>query len=311
MTPSDNRAQALDWVIRTNDPDFDDWDAFTTWLEHDPANADSYHGLLASEAEVRPYLEPAPAAPIVEPADVADVPTRKTERAAFWFIPAAAAAALGVLLVPRLTTEHYATRPGELRVIALGGGDQIVMNGGTRMQLAGINRRSVRLQEGHILLRLREPQGGRIEVESGDLNLVDVGTVFEVRRTGTTTEVGVSEGAVVADPGGASLRLDAGEALEASDGATMLRSLPADLQSIGSFERGQLVYRDSSLSRVLRDLERTTGLDFSEAATISASRFTGTLSVAEVKRDPRSLEPLLGIKMKRVGQTWYLNKGTE
>jgi transmembrane sensor len=212
--------------------------------------------------------------------------------------------------MPRLTTDEYVTRPGELRVIALGGRDEIVMNGGTRMQLAGLNRRSVRLQEGHILLRLQEPQGARIEVESGDLDLVDIGTVFEVRRTGTTTEVGVSEGAVMADPGGASLRLDAGESLEAQDGATMLRSVPADLQSIGSFERGQLVYRESSLSRVLRDLERTTGLDFSEGAVISAPRFTGTLSVAEVKRDPRSLEPLLGIKMERVGQTWHLNKGT-
>jgi transmembrane sensor len=183
------------------------------------------------------------------------------------------------------------------------------MNGGTRMQLAGFNRRSVRLQNGHILLRLQEPGGGRIQVESGDLDLVDVGTVFEVRRTETMTEVGVGEGTVVADPGGASLRLDAGEALEASDGATMLRSVPADVQSIGSFERGQLIYRDSSLNRVLRDLERTTGLDFSEGAVISAPRFTGTLSIAEVKRDPQSLEPLLGIEMKRIGHTWQLNKG--
>jgi transmembrane sensor len=178
------------------------------------------------------------------------------------------------------------------------------------MQLAGFNRRSVRLQDGHILLRLQEPGGGRIQVESGDLDLVDVGTIFEVRRTGTITEVGVSEGAVVADPGGASLRLDAGEALEASDGAIMLRSVPADVQSVGGFERGQLIYRDTSLSRVLRDLERTTGLDFSEGAVISGPSFTGTLSIAEVKRDPRSLEPLLGIKMKRVGHTWHLNKGT-
>ena len=39
---------------------------------------------------------------------------------------------------------------------------------------------------------------------------------------------------------------------------------------------------------------------------ISARSFTGTLSVAEVKRDPRSLEPLLGVSMVRSGQGWKL-----
>ena len=37
-------------LVRTNDPEFDDWDDFTTWLEQDPANADVYHALASSEA---------------------------------------------------------------------------------------------------------------------------------------------------------------------------------------------------------------------------------------------------------------------
>ena len=36
------REAALDWLVRTNDPEFDGWDEFTAWLEADPAHADAY-----------------------------------------------------------------------------------------------------------------------------------------------------------------------------------------------------------------------------------------------------------------------------
>ena len=53
----DLREAALDWLVRTNDPEFDGWDEFTAWLEASPANADAYHRLAASEAEMLPLVE--------------------------------------------------------------------------------------------------------------------------------------------------------------------------------------------------------------------------------------------------------------
>ena len=50
------REAALDWLVRTNDPEFDGWDEFTAWLEADPAHADAYHGLADSEAEMLPLV---------------------------------------------------------------------------------------------------------------------------------------------------------------------------------------------------------------------------------------------------------------
>jgi transmembrane sensor len=82
--------------------------------------------------------------------------------------------------------------------------------------------------------------------------------------------------------------------------------MPADISMVGSFERGQLTNVDEPLDHVVADLRRSTGIDFSASAAISTRRFTGTLSVAEVKRDPRSLEPLLGISMERSGRGWIL-----
>ncbi|HYC95915.1 MAG TPA: FecR domain-containing protein, partial [Sphingomicrobium sp.] len=280
MTPNpDRRDAALDWLVRTNDPEFDRWDEFTAWLEESPANADAYHALAQSEADLLPVVEAIPAA---EPRLSAG------RRGLALAAGVAAFAAVGTAIVaPRLIPVDYSTAPGEVRVVSLGGRDQLVMNGDTRLQLAGWDRRTVRLEKGQLLLRLHNGDGDKIEVVSGDLELVDVGTVFEVSRDGRKTRVLVSEGAVVADPDGARLKLSAGQRLDTEDGAAVLQAIPADISSVGSFERGQLTYLDEPLDLVVADLRRSTGIDFSASAAIGNRRFTGTLSVAEVKRDPR------------------------
>ena len=301
MTHDSNRREAaLDWLVRTNDPEFDRWDEFTAWLEESTANADAYHSLAANEAEMLPFVEAAPGGN--GPAE-----RRPVRRGMAIAASVAALAALTTAVVaPRMMPVDYQTGPGEVRVVALGGQDQLVMNGETKLQLAGWDRRTVKLEQGQLLLRLHNPGGDKIEVVSGDLELVDVGTVFEVSRDGRQTRVLVSEGAVIADPDGARLQLAAGQRLDTEDGAAVLQAAPADVGSVGSFERGQLSYMDEPLTNVVADVRRSTGIDFSASAAISGRRFTGTLSVAEVKRDPRSLGPLLGISIERSGQGWRL-----
>ena len=290
---------ALDWFVRSSDPEFEAWDDFTAWLEQDPANADVFHVIARSESEM---------VPLVEAATVAQAPTTKPHRRriAFASVAAAMAASLAVVVTPRLAPVEYQTAPGEVRVIALDGRDQLVLNGGTSVKLAGLFRRSVRLEQGQVLVRLLEPGPSKIALLSGDLKLVDVGTVFEVSRDGRETRVLVSEGAVVADPEGARLQLDPGQRLDTTDGAATLQATPGDIASVGSFERGQLVYVDEPLEHVVADLRRSTGLDFSVSEAMRARRFTGTLSVAEVRRDPRSLGPLLGVSLQPSGKGWQL-----
>ena len=289
---SARRESALDWLVRTNDPEFDSWSEFTDWLEADPANADAYHALATSEAEMRPLVAEAAPAPR---------PQRQPQRRRFAVAAGVAALAItaGALFAPWMMPVDYQTRPGEVRVIALGGEDQLVMNGGTHLELAGFDQRTVRLIHGQVLLNMREPTQEPIEVLSGDLRLVDVGTVFEVSRDGGDTRVIVSEGAVIADPKGARVLLTAGERLDTSEGGSVLRASTADVSSVGAFARGQLTYVGEPIGNVLDDLTRSTGIDFSAGASMEARRFTGTLSIPEVKRDPRSLEPLLGVRLER------------
>ncbi len=296
---SNSREEALDWLVRTNDPEFDRWDEFTAWLEASPGNADAYHAMAASEAEMTELVKELPAGHGLKER------RRRGPVAIAAGVAILAAAATGIV-APRLMPVDYSTGPGEIRLVTLEGDDRLVMNGDTKLSLSGWDKRTVRLEQGQLLLKLHDPGAKGITVHSGDLELVDVGTVFEVARDGAYTRVLVGEGAVVADPDGAGLRLAAGQRLDARDGDQVLRARPAGGASAGSFERGQLAYTNEPLDHVVADLRRSTGIDFSADSAISARGFTGTLSVAEVKRDPRSLEPLLGVSMVQSGQGWKL-----
>ena len=298
--PDQAEGAALDWIVRTNDPEFDAWDEFTAWLEQAPSHADAYHRLADSEIALRPVIAEASLA------DEAVRDRRPRPRLALAASVALFAAVATTVVAPRLMPVDYATGPGELKTVSLGGADRLVMNGATKVTLSGWDRRHVRLDQGQVYLSLADATKGRVELTSGDLRLVDIGTRFEVSRTGHATRVVVSEGMVMADPGGAGLRISVGQRLDTEDGAKLLRAVPGDPNSAGAFERGQLLYADEALEQVAADLRRSTGVDFSTSAAISARRFSGTLSVAEIRRDPRSLGPLLGVSMHKNGQGWRL-----
>ena len=51
--------QAIAWTIRARDPDFDDWDALTEWLEADSAHNAAFQKLALLD-DILPELMPAP-----------------------------------------------------------------------------------------------------------------------------------------------------------------------------------------------------------------------------------------------------------
>lgn len=294
------QGQALDWAVKTGDPAFDQWDDFTAWLEADAQHADAYHhivGQLADSDALLPRSTPA----------VTAVPERdgRPHRTAIAASVAILAAAGAVLLSPLVTTDDYRTAPGEIRTIALGDGNELVMNGDTRLQLAGLGRDQVRLEQGQVLLRLSgDPH---VSVQSGDLAFADIGTVFEVTRDGRRTRLLVSEGLVLADPEGARVKVAANQMLEADDGDSVLAVEPASIEA-GGWTSGQLAYVDAPVSQVLSDLHRSTGLAFSPTPAMSARRYSGTLSAVEIRKDPASLGPLLGVSVKRSGDRWEVGE---
>jgi transmembrane sensor len=309
-TNEDIDRQALAWLVSINDPEFDRWDEFTLWLERDPAHAGAYHRLADAERDTMPVVDQSlrsqrSSAKVFAPKG-RSVPSRRSPHRLALALGGVGVLAITASLIQLSSPVAYQTGPGEMRTIALGDADRLVLNGSTSVTIAGLDRRSINLGSGEILLQLREKGGAPVKVEAGDLEIVDVGTVFSVARSVNRTRIVVAEGEVIADPSGAKLHLPRGTRLDAVDGQKTLRAERADPATAGAWRFGQLAYTSEPLANVVEDLTRATGIEFRADASIARRPFTGTLSVDAVKRDPRSLEPLLDVSMARSDTVWRL-----
>jgi transmembrane sensor len=305
-------AAALDWVIRQRDPDFVEWDAFTDWLEADPAHAAAYQEAAALDADLA-ALPPAPET-VPEPVEeesgiVVALPRRRAQR--LW-LPAAIAASL-VAVIGYQTLDkapdsyRIETAMGETRTIALDDGSRIALNGGTVMTLSHDDPRRATLERGQALFHIVHRAEAPFRVTVGAAELVDIGTVFDVTRAGGETRLAVAEGAVAYNPARDNVRVGAGQRLvvrEATLEADLMRVDPA---SVGGWSSGQLVYDGAPLAQVTAEITRTTGIRIRTAPDAAALTFRGALQTGtEEARLVSDLAALSGTHASRDAQGWVL-----
>lgn len=295
----DSEAAALGWVVRSADPEFDDWAGLQDWLEGDPAHAARYQALAADAGEVASLLSPARER--IRPAS----PMRRR-----WLVGALAASIAGVIGYAGWQggAQPYVieTAAGATRSIRLEDGSMIALNGDTRVVLDRDDPRAATLERGEVLFLVKHDERRPFRVAVGEDRLVDVGTIFAVTRERGTTRVAVSEGAVEYNPGAEAVRLDAGEGLTVSDadGRVMLGAV--DASAVGAWRGGRLVYRGVPLDRVATDLSRSLGVRIEAERSVAARPFRGVIVLDGAKQNPASLAPLLGVAMRRVGDRWVM-----
>jgi transmembrane sensor len=280
----DPRDMAALWIARARDPAFDDWAALTEWLEADPCHNDAYEAAFRAHdlAGVAAEAETAPASNDDETPRPA--PRRRWRWAAGGGLAAAAAAGLA-LLSPIGSVEYViVTPPGQQRSIDLADGSRIAMNGGTRLVLDRRAARKARLDHGEASFAIVHDPAHPFTVEAGGTELRDLGTRFNVVREGHGTEVAVAEGAVLFDPGGASVKLTPGRMLRASDSDNRIELADVDPGAVGSWQSGTLLFRDAPLSEVAAQLSRSIGEPVTVAAGIASQRFSGGIAVKGVER---------------------------
>ena len=80
MTERDERIEqeAIDWLVRLGEADAGEWEAFTLWLEADPAHAARYEALAAADRDWGALARPARQVP---PLPVRRGPSRPSTRA--------------------------------------------------------------------------------------------------------------------------------------------------------------------------------------------------------------------------------------
>lgn len=300
MTPDQQlREQALAWAIRTHDPDFADWDGFTAWLEADAAHAAAYDKVQCALDDADAALAGVP-----EPLAANDNPARWLSGRRAWLGGAIAAALVlaltSILWLGPQGGAFYTTAPGETRLIALDDGSTVQMAGGTRLAVLG--DRAARLEAGQALFTIRHDDADPFVLTAGADRLVDAGTVFDVRLAGAVVDLAVAEGAVIVNPQGQALRVDAGERAVRRDGR--YRVTAVDGAAVGEWSRGRITFEGATLAEIAAELTRATGTSFASADT--ATRLSGSIAFDAVRADPRALGPLLGVRVSPAGDGWVI-----
>ncbi|MFZ2996776.1 FecR family protein [Sphingobium sp.] len=300
--------EALGWIIRTRDPDFTDWDAFTLWLEGDPARAQTYDALLADDAGLHAIVPPEP---VIMPVAANDAGERRpglTRWIGGGAIAAALVAAVSVGMMNRADIYTVTTRPGETRSIALDDGTRIDVNGGTTLRLDHNDTRFAALDMGEAAFTVRHDAANPFRVNVGDAVFEDAGTVFNIAHTGTATRIGVSEGKVIYNPKAQAIALPAGRGL--ADDADGLRIMDVAPATVASWRQGRLAYANAPVTQVGEDMARSLGVAVRVTPGAGAMRFTGTIRLdKDAARFFAGAAPLMGLTAQRQGDGWLLKEG--
>ncbi len=299
--------EALGWIIRTRDPDFTDWAAFTDWLEASPGHASVYDTLALADADLPALV---PAAPVTMPIPAND-PGEAGWRRWRWIgggaIAAALVAAVSVGLLNRSDIYTITTRPGETRTIALDDGTRIEMNGSSTLRLDHKDARFAALDGGEAAFTVEHDAHDPFRVTVGKAVFEDAGTVFNIVHTGEATRIGVSEGEVIYNPESEAISLPAGRAL--TDSARGLTLMDISRDSVASWRQGRLVYANVPVADVAGDIARSLGVGLTATPGARAMRFTGTILL---DRDPQrffaTAGPLLGLTAVPQGDGWLLKE---
>lgn len=310
--------QALDWVLRIQDPYFADWEGHAAWLNADPRHLVAFDrvallvdlasgDLLSADAPGGPFPgiaandNPPPAAPVRQ--------AGRPRRAA-WAAAGAGAIASGIaallVITPALRggeTDVIRTRAGERRAVTLGDGTRMVLNGDTAVTLTRTAPRSVTLDAGEAFFVVAHDAARPFRVRAGTVVLEDVGTAFDVARARDATEIAVREGAVAFDPDGAAVRLASGDAARVAGGVATMRSV--DPGSVGGWRDGRLAFRDTALIDVADSIGRSIGAPVAVDARVAARRFSGVVRIEPNRaRMFRRFGAVADVAVHRDGAGW-------
>jgi len=303
--------QAIAWHLAVEREDFADWEGFVAWLEADPRHNAAYEAVADADADLARLSDLAPDRSTSRERQAANdegsSPWRAGRLGAL-----AATVALAVfgswIAYGGFDSRYVVTTPaGETRTLALADGTRIALNGATELVLDRRDPRFAELKSGEAKFSVVHDAAEPFELTVGNQKIVDVGTVFNVRKSATVLRVEVAEGAVRYEGGDVRLRLNAGDTLQASGNDIIEGSRP--VEAIGSWTQGRLVYRDQPLVEVVADLSRARGVSIELGPNLADQTFTGVIQLdgdAETVR--KRLAELLGLRVAVTSDGWSISK---
>ncbi len=326
MTRDDEiEAEALEWTKRVQHRGFKDWEALSDWLELDQRHSASYLRLASLDAEVaaaarelrgHPLETVRPAPPIQLSKPRSRPPVRlagpQLGLLAASVVLVVGLGAVGLNFARRPTAGAssaamiIATRPGERRDLRLADGTQVAVAGATRLVIDAAAHH-VELEEGQATFSVVHDPKRQFTVRLGGATVVDVGTIFDLRRRNGRNTLAVVEGEVQVDGASAPVEVVAGRRLRFGGGAAAEFDAISPEVATG-WQRGRLNYVDAPMSDVVADIAEITGAEIRLAPQVAGQRFSGALTL---RGDPgqalRNVAPAMGLTVARDGEVWVLS----
>ena len=319
---ANTEAEALEWTLRVQRPEFEEWDAMSAWLAADPRHAERFHRLTLLDDEVAITISDNPPRPVL----VAHTPAPE-QRLIHRAMPrrhwALLAASMALILIPAgiwlgraglsdapSTIVAIATKAGERRNLLLSDGTRIVVAGATRLSIDPSAGRA-QLEEGQATFHVSHDPTRRFVVRLGDATVTDVGTIFELRRRDGRSVVAVAQGEVRVDGIGEPIELTAGRRLRfAGTSAPQIDAIGPG--AVTGWQQGRFRYVGATIADIVTDIEQTTGARIRTTPNAAKLRFTGALMIdGDIGRTLRNVAPVLGLSVSRDGETWVLDSALD
>lgn len=178
---------------------------------------------------------------------------------------AALVASLVAVLLLDPSGERYVTQTGEVRSVALSDGSSVLIDAGSRIDIAfDAGHRDVRMQAGKVLFRATHDARRPFRVTVAQVVITDIGTAFQVTDDDPVgdVEVLVTEGAVRVDSPAGRISLTAGQRARfpkrAMDGPRpeAVRLAPTDIERMLAWQEGRLELDGETLDSAVAEINR-------------------------------------------------------
>ncbi len=298
---------AIAWHAATSREDCD-WDAFTLWLEQDPAHQQAYADVALLEDRLRRHR------PALQQVDFPVTATPAPRRARPWLAAALAAGVLGVALVlgwnslplsqpaPREYLAAATSQP-----VSLADGTRIVMAPGSRLVVSGRHQDQIALQ-GAAWFDVPHDPSRQLVIRAGGYSVRDIGTRFEVFGADTQLKVAVAEGQVtVGLPGGGDARVEAGQQLVVTGAPAVAEYASIAPEDVAGWRSGRLVFRNEPLSLVAGQVGPHAGMKVSVDDSIANRRFSGVLAIGDGSQLVARLGEIMGLAVEPRGSAVHLS----
>lgn len=305
----ENLRVAADWWVRLRDPAATErtTEQWFAWADEDPEHLTAFERItelaerlsaLGSVSRERLMAEFAPAQP---------APRR-------WWMPAAAAALVvlavggyvGWRSVGGPVVQHdYASTTGAQRSVVLEDGTRIALGAATRLSARiGHGRRDVDLVSGEAYFEVAHDASRPFVVHAGNVTIEDIGTAFNVRRTGDYVTLAMAEGRVrMIDARRADGSIEAvpGQTVTYDPARTAMRVASSDPADAAAWRSARLEFDNEPLSVVVANINRYRAQPLRIAdADLNALTFTGTVNADAIDDWLHALPQVLPLQVSNV-----------